>query len=211
VMVKIFTGIKMEVSKKSRALRFNQKPSVIWFTGLSGSGKSTSAVALEHQLFTMGYSTYLLDGDNVRNGLCSDLGFSESDRAENIRRAGEVAKLMVDAGLIVLVSFISPFRRERQMARQMLQPGEFLEVYVNTPISVCETRDPKGLYKKARAGEIRNFTGIDSPYEAPQHPEIELNTASESMDDVVRILLCGLQQFGILPNTSTLVRGLSEG
>lgn len=190
---------KMDVSKKSRALRFNQKASVIWFTGLSGSGKSTSANALERQLFAMGYNTYLLDGDNVRHGLCSDLGFSERDRVENIRRVGEVAKLMVDAGLIVLVSFISPFRRERQMVRQMLQPGEFLEVYVNTPINVCESRDPKGLYKKARAGEIRNFTGIDSPYEAPENPEIELNTTRESMDDVVRILLGGLQQFGILP------------
>lgn len=189
----------MDVSKKSRAQRFNQKAAVIWFTGLSGSGKSTSANALERQLFAMGYNTYLLDGDNVRHGLCSDLGFSERDRVENIRRVGEVAKLMVDAGLIVLVSFISPFRRERQMVRQMLQPGEFLEVYVNTPINVCESRDPKGLYKKARAGEIRNFTGIDSPYEAPESPEIELNTAHVSMDDAVRILLGGLQRFGILP------------
>jgi bifunctional enzyme CysN/CysC len=193
---------KMDVSKKSRAQRFNQKAAVVWFTGLSGSGKSTSANALERQLFAMGYNTYLLDGDNVRHGLCSDLGFSERDRAENIRRVGEVAKLMVDAGLIVLVSFISPFRRERQTVRQMLQPGEFLEVYVNTPINVCESRDPKGLYKKARAGEIRNFTGIDSPYEAPESPEIELNTANVSMDEVVRILLGGLQQLGILPKKS---------
>jgi len=192
------TGIPMNVSKNVRALRFNQKPVVIWFTGLSGSGKSSSANALEHQLFTMGYSTYLLDGDSVRQGLCSDLGFSERDRAENIRRAGEVAKLMLDAGLIVLVSFISPFRRERQMVRQMFRPGEFLEVYVSTPLDVCESRDPKGLYKKARAGEVRNFTGIDSPYEAPEYPEIELNTAQESPEDVIRILLRGLQESGVL-------------
>ncbi len=165
----------MDVNKASRAQRFKQKPAVIWFTGLSGSGKSTAANALEKALFAMGFSTYVLDGDNVRHGLCSDLGFTDRDRVENIRRVGEVAKLMVDAGQLVLVSFISPFRRERQMVRQMVGPGEFFEVYVNTPLSVCEQRDPKGLYKKARSGEIRNFTGIDSPYEAPDNPELEIN------------------------------------
>ena len=189
----------MNITKISRAERLNQKAAVIWFTGLSGAGKSTSASALESQLFAMGYKTYLLDGDLVRHGLCSDLGFDERGRAENVRRIGEVAKLMADAGLIVLVSLISPFLRERQMVRQMLKPGEFLEVYVNTPIDVCESRDPKGLYKKARGGEIRNFTGIDSPYEAPKNPEIELNTAKISEEEVVMTLLAGLQQFGILP------------
>ena len=189
----------MNITNITRAERLNQKLAVIWFTGLSGAGKSTSANALECQLFAMGYKTYLLDGDLVRHGLCADLGFDERDRIENVRRVGEVAKLMADAGLIVLVSLISPFRRERQMVRQMLRPGEFLEVYVNTPIGVCESRDPKGLYEKARRGEIRNFTGIDSPYEAPKNPEIELNTTNISRDEVVRILLAGLQQFGILP------------
>ncbi|WP_338057806.1 sulfate adenylyltransferase subunit CysN [Teredinibacter turnerae] len=188
----------MDVSKKTRAERFKQKPAIIWFTGLSGSGKSTTANALEKQLFAMGYSTYLLDGDNVRHGLCSDLGFSDRDRIENIRRVGEVAKLMVDAGQIVLVSFISPFRRERQMVRQMVEPGEFFEVFVNTPIDVCETRDPKGLYKKARAGEIRNFTGIDSPYEAPISPEIEVNTAQADLDMLVRELLKRLKEYSVI-------------
>lgn len=188
----------MDVSKKTRAERFQQKPAIIWFTGLSGSGKSTTANALEKQLFSMGYSTYLLDGDNVRHGLCSDLGFSDRDRVENIRRVGEVAKLMVDAGQIVLVSFISPFRRERQMVRQMVEPGEFFEVYVNTPLTVCEDRDPKGLYKKARAGEIRNFTGIDSPYEAPVNPEIELNTADQNLDSLVSNLLKRLKSYSVI-------------
>ncbi|TVZ41289.1 bifunctional enzyme CysN/CysC [Alteromonadaceae bacterium 2753L.S.0a.02] len=188
----------MDVTKQTRAERFNQKPAMIWFTGLSGSGKSTTANALEKQLFAMGYSTYLLDGDNVRHGLCSDLGFSERDRVENIRRVGEVAKLMVDAGQIVLVSFISPFRRERQMVRQMVEPGEFFEVFVNTPLDVCEERDPKGLYKKARAGEIRNFTGIDSPYEAPLSPEIEVNTAGQEINDLVMSILKKLKIYGVI-------------
>lgn len=188
----------MNVDKKARADRFRQKPSIIWFTGLSGSGKSSSADALERQLFAMGYSTYLLDGDNVRHGLCSDLGFSDRDRVENIRRVGELAKLMVDAGHIVLVSFISPFLRERQMVRQMVEPGEFLEVYVNTPLSVCESRDPKGLYKKARAGEIRHFTGIDSPYEPPLNAEIELDASDLTADQISAILLRGLKGYGVI-------------
>lgn len=188
----------MEVTKQSRAQRFKQKPAVIWFTGLSGSGKSTTANVLEQKLFEMGYCTYLLDGDNVRHGLCSDLGFSDRDRVENIRRVGEVAKLMVDCGQIVLVSFISPFRRERQMVRQMVDPGEFFEVFVNTPLAVCEDRDPKGLYKKARAGEIRNFTGIDSPYEAPENPEIEVNTANADPGALVEELLVKLREYRII-------------
>ncbi len=148
---------------------------VVWFTGLSGSGKSTLAGALEQALHQRGVSTYLLDGDNVRHGLCGDLGFSEGDRKENIRRVGEVAKLMVDAGLVVLTAFISPHRAERRKVRDMLGAGRFLEVFVDTPLALCEARDPKGLYKKARAGELRHFTGIDAAYEAPEQPDIHLD------------------------------------
>jgi len=158
------------VDKNLRAELKQQKPAVLWFTGLSGAGKSTIAGALETRLAQLGYHTYLLDGDNVRHGLCSDLGFSEQDRRENIRRIGELAKLMADAGLIVLTAFISPHRAERQMVRDLLPESEFMEVYVNTSLEVCEQRDPKGLYKKARAGEIANFTGIDSAYESPLDP-----------------------------------------
>ncbi|BDH44788.1 adenylyl-sulfate kinase [Salmonella enterica subsp. enterica serovar Choleraesuis] len=148
---------------------------VLWFTGLSGSGKSTLAGAVEQRLFQLGVRTYLLDGDNVRHGLCSDLGFSESDRKENIRRVGEVARLMVDGGLVVLTAFISPYRSERDRVRERLDSGRFWEIFVDTPLAICEQRDPKGLYRKARAGEIKNFTGIDSVYEAPEQPEIRLN------------------------------------
>jgi len=158
------------IDKEFRSKLKKQKPVVLWFTGLSGAGKSTVAGALETKLAQAGYHTYLLDGDNVRHGLCSDLGFSEQDRRENIRRIGELAKLMADAGLIVLSAFISPHRAERQLVREMLPEGEFLEVFVNTSLEVCEQRDPKGLYKKARAGEIPNFSGIDSEYEAPVNP-----------------------------------------
>ncbi|EMS9951100.1 adenylyl-sulfate kinase [Enterobacter hormaechei subsp. xiangfangensis] len=147
---------------------------VLWFTGLSGSGKSTVAGALEEALHQQGVSTYLLDGDNVRHGLCSDLGFSDEDRKENIRRVGEVASLMADAGLVVLTAFISPHRAERQMVRERVGQNRFIEVFVDTPLAICEARDPKGLYKKARAGELRNFTGLDSVYEAPESPEIHL-------------------------------------
>ena len=154
----------------------NQTPRLLWFTGLSGSGKSTIANEVEKLLFTMNRHTFLLDGDNVRHGLNRDLGFTEADRIENIRRVGEVAKLMVDAGLIVLTAFISPFRAERQMVRDLLPEGEFIEIFVDTPLEVAEARDVKGLYKKARAGQLKNFTGIDSPYEAPESPEIRVNT-----------------------------------
>lgn len=186
------------VDKSMRAKRFNQKPTLIWFTGLSGSGKSTSACALEEKLFSLNYNTYCLDGDNVRHGLCSDLGFSNDDRNENIRRVGEVAKLMLDAGFIVVASFISPFIREREMVRQMLKPGEFIEVYVNTLIDVCEQRDPKGLYKKARDGEIKNFTGIDSPYEAPTNHEIEINPGDQTTDEIVEQLMNSLKQLKVI-------------
>ena len=163
------------INKVSRAQQKGQKPCVLWFTGLSGSGKSTVANALEIRLRKLGRHSYLLDGDNVRHGLNKDLGFTDQDRVENIRRVAEVSKLMVDAGLIVVVSFISPFRSERRMARELVEHDEFIEVYMDTPLAVCEQRDPKGLYKKARAGEIKNFTGIDSDYEAPESAEIALH------------------------------------
>ncbi|MCA1178091.1 MULTISPECIES: adenylyl-sulfate kinase [unclassified Pantoea] len=163
------------VTRDEREQQHGHQGVVLWFTGLSGSGKSTVAGALEQVLHRAGVSTYLLDGDNVRHGLCRDLGFSDDDRKENIRRVGEVAKLMVDAGLVVLTAFISPHRAERQMVRDLLGAGQFIEVFVDTPLAVCEARDPKGLYKKARAGELRNFTGIDSVYEAPDAPEIHLD------------------------------------
>ena len=182
------------IDKAFRSQLKKQKPVVLWFTGLSGAGKSTVAGALETRLAQAGFHTYLLDGDNVRHGLCSDLGFSEQDRRENIRRIGELAKLMADAGLIVLSAFISPHRAERQLVREMLPEGEFLEVFVNTSLEVCEQRDPKGLYKKARAGEIANFTGIDSEYEAPIHPEIDLRAGEKSIEALVEDCLAALKE-----------------
>ncbi|MEQ9877037.1 adenylyl-sulfate kinase [Pectobacterium aroidearum] len=164
-----------DVTRESREKLHGHQGVVIWFTGLSGSGKSTLAGALEQALHARGVSTYLLDGDNVRHGLCRDLGFTDDDRRENIRRVGEVAKLMVDAGLVVLTAFISPHRAERKMVQDLLGEGQFIEVFVDTPLATCEARDPKGLYKKARAGELRNFTGIDSAYEAPEAPDSHLD------------------------------------
>lgn len=166
-----------QLDKTARSAQKRQRPCVLWFTGLSASGKSTTANAVEQKLYELGHHTYLLDGDNVRHGLNKDLGFSDSDRVENIRRIGEMSKLFADAGLIVLSAFISPFRADRQMVRDLVGAGEFIEIHMSTPLSVCEQRDPKGLYKKARQGEIKNFTGIDSAYEEPDRPEIILNTA----------------------------------
>ncbi|RJX72252.1 adenylyl-sulfate kinase [Vibrio sinensis] len=186
------------VDKVFRAKIKQQRPAVLWFTGLSGAGKSTIAGALENQLAELGYHTYLLDGDNVRHGLCNDLGFSDQDRRENIRRIGELAKLMADAGLIVLSAFISPHRAERQLVRDLLPEGEFLEVYVNASLDVCEQRDPKGLYKKARAGQISNFTGIDSDYEAPLAPEVDLPAGELPIEALVEQCIRVLQQKGII-------------
>jgi bifunctional enzyme CysN/CysC len=181
------------IARDDHAVMKNQTPRVLWFTGLSGSGKSTIANEVEKQLFLMNRHTFLLDGDNVRHGLNRDLGFTETDRIENIRRVGEVAKLMADAGLIVLTAFISPFRAERQMVRGMLPPGEFIEIFVDTPLEVAEARDVKGLYKKARSGDLKNFTGIDSPYEAPEKPEIRVNTVDmtpeEAAEHIIRQIM----------------------
>ena len=175
---------QLAIDKPARAAQKNQKACVLWLTGLSGAGKSATANAVEQRLHAMGRHSYTLDGDNLRHGLTKDLGFTAADRVENVRRIAEVAKLFADAGLIVLVSVISPFRDERRMAREMMDEGEFIEVFVDCPIEVCEQRDPKGLYRKARSGEIRNFTGVDSPYEPPEHPEIVLKTAERSVDEI---------------------------
>jgi bifunctional enzyme CysN/CysC len=182
----------VEVTKAARAAAKRQKPCVLWLTGLSGAGKSTIANLLEKKLHAAGHHTYLLDGDNVRHGLTKDLGFTAEDRVENIRRVAEAAKLMVDAGLIVLTAFISPFRAERRMARRLLQEGEFFEVFVDAPLALAEARDPKGLYKKARRGEIKNFTGIDSPYEAPETPEIRVDTAALDPESAAQEILAEL-------------------
>jgi len=188
----------VSVDKATRAALKRQKPVVVWFTGLSGSGKSTIANALEQRLLARGCHSYLLDGDNVRHGLNRDLGFTAADRVENIRRIAEVAKLLVDSGLIVLTAFISPYRAERDMARQLLEEGEFIEVYVDTPLEVAEARDAKGLYRKARRGELKNFTGIDAPYEAPQSPELRINTADCTADEAAERVLALLEARGIL-------------
>ncbi len=187
----------LDVDKKTRARQKRQKACVLWLTGLSGAGKSTIANRVEKRLSAEGHHTYLLDGDNVRHGLNKDLGFTAQDRVENIRRVAEVAKLMVDAGLIVLVSFISPFRAERRMARALFEPGEFFEVFVDTPLAEAERRDAKGLYRKARRGELKNFTGIDSPYETPENPEIRIDTTSVSPEEAAERIVSELGAAGI--------------
>ncbi len=186
----------LDVNKEAHARLKSQKPAILWFTGLSGAGKSTIANIVEKRLHAEGRHTYLLDGDNVRHGLNRDLGFTEADRVENIRRVAEVSRLMVDAGLIVLVSFISPFRAERRMARELVAEDEFIEVYCDTPLDVAEARDVKGLYKKARAGEIKNFTGIDSPYEPPEHPEIRLESGARSPEELADAVIALLRARG---------------
>lgn len=178
-----------QVDKSSRVKLKDHQPCIIWFTGLSGSGKSTVANALEETLHANGVHTYLLDGDNIRHGLCGDLGFSEKDRQENIRRVGEVAKLMVDAGLVVLSAFISPSKAERDAIRSHVEEHEFIEVFLDTPFAVCEQRDPKGLYKKARSGELSQFTGIDSKYEKPDNPELTINTEQLAVTNSVERIM----------------------
>lgn len=181
------------VNKSQRSEQKGHKPVILWFTGFSGSGKSTVAGALESALHQQGVHTYLLDGDNVRHGLCKDLSFSDEDRVENIRRVGELSKLMIDAGLVVLTAFISPFQAERDMVRKLVSDGEFIEVFLDTPLDVCEQRDPKGLYKKARAGEIKHFTGIDSDYQVPVSPEIRIDTSANSLEQSVQQLVAYLK------------------
>jgi bifunctional enzyme CysN/CysC len=182
----------LDITREARAEIKNQRPGVLWFTGLSGSGKSTIANLVEKKLHALGKHTFLLDGDNVRHGLNKDLGFTEADRIENIRRVGEVARLMTDAGLIVLTAFISPFRAERDLARSLTPEGEFFEVFIDTPLDVAEARDVKGLYKKARSGALKNFTGIDSPYEAPENPEIRIDTTKISPADAAELIVAKL-------------------
>lgn len=184
----------LDVRKTHRAGQKGQRPLVLWFTGLSGAGKSTIANLVEKQLHAMGRHTYLIDGDNVRQGLNKDLGFTDADRIENIRRVAEVAKLMVDAGLIVITAFISPFRAERAMARSLFGAGEFVEAFVDTPLEIAEKRDVKGLYRKARSGELRNFTGIDSPYEAPETPELQIQTVGCTAEEAAARVIAQVRE-----------------
>ena len=186
------------VSSDDRRQAKGQKPAVLWFTGLSACGKSTIANTVDHMLHEKGYHTYLLDGDNVRMGLNKNLGFSAEDREENIRRIGEVAKLFVDAGLITLTAFISPYRQDRDNCRALVEEGEFVEVFVDASLETCEKRDPKGLYKKARAGEIKGFTGIDDPYEAPEKPELTLDSDNKDVDTLAAEVVDYLEQNGYL-------------
>jgi len=193
---------QQHISKKQRASLKKQKPCLLWYTGLSGSGKSTVANAVDALLFKLGCHSYLLDGDNVRHGLNGDLGFSDDSRVENIRRIGEVSKLFLDAGLIVSTAFISPFAQDRASARAKLEADEFIEVYIDTPINICEQRDPKGLYKKARAGEIKDFTGIDSSYDVPQSPEIHVKTAEQTIQACAEQIVSYLAEQGFISVTS---------
>ena len=186
------------ITRADREKLHQHKSIILWFTGLSGSGKSTLAHAVEDYLYKIGISTFVLDGDNVRHGLCSDLGFNNLDRVENIRRIGELAKLMTEAGVITLTAFISPFKSDRNSARKLVPHGDFLEIYCKCPIETCETRDVKGLYKKARAGQIPFFTGIESPYEAPEHPELVVNTQEQSLEESVQSVVSLLRQRGVI-------------
>lgn len=186
------------VTRTRREQQNNHKSVILWFTGLSGAGKSTLAHAVEEHLYQSGCRTYVMDGDNVRHGLCGDLGFSEQDRKENIRRIGNVSKLFLEAGVIVLTAFISPFRSDRQLVRNMVLHGDFLEIHCNTPLEICEQRDVKGLYRKARNGEIKDFTGISSPYEAPEKAELTVQTGEQSLDTCVEQVLALLRERGII-------------
>ena len=186
------------VDRAARAEQRGHRSAILWFTGLSGAGKSTLANAVNQALFERGLATYVLDGDNVRHGLCKDLGFSDADREENIRRIGEVAKLFLDAGVIVLTAFVSPFRADRDKARALVADGDFLEIHCAADLAVCESRDPKGLYAKARAGQIKEFTGISSPYEAPEKPELCLDTGAQDLEQCVAAVINLLEERGVL-------------
>ena len=187
------------VTRAARAHQRGHRSAILWFTGLSGAGKSTLANAVNGALFEQGLACYVLDGDNVRHGLCKDLGFSDADREENIRRIGEVAKLFLDAGVVVLTAFVSPFKADRDRARALVESGDFIEIHCAADLSTCEERDTKGLYAKARAGEIKEFTGISSPYEAPESPELRVDTGSQSLEDSVTQVLTYLQSSGVIP------------
>lgn len=191
------------VDRSSQAERQGHNSAILWFTGLSGSGKSTLANAVNAELFTRGLSSYVLDGDNIRHGLCKDLGFSDHDREENIRRIGEVAKLFLDAGVIVLTAFVSPFRADRDKARGLVGEGDFIEIHCAADLQACENRDPKGLYAKARAGEIKEFTGISSPYEAPAAPELRVETGTLNVDQCVELVMRELESREILPSPAS--------
>ena len=190
------------VDRSARAEQRGHRSAILWFTGLSGSGKSTLANAVNAALFEQGLATYVLDGDNVRHGLCKDLGFSDADREENIRRIGEVAKLFLDSGVIVLTAFVSPFRADRDKARALVEDGDFFEIHCAADLDVCESRDPKGLYAKARAGVIKEFTGISSPYEAPEHPELTIDTGAQELSQSVALVINALQSRGVIPVAS---------
>jgi len=192
------TWHESKVTKEDRQKLTKHKSAVLWFTGLSGAGKSTVSVAVEKELHDRGIHTYILDGDNIRHGLNNNLGFSPEDRKENIRRIGEVSKLFVDAGIITLTAFISPYREDRQMVRELLGEGEFIEVYVKCSLEECEKRDPKGLYKKARAGEIKGFTGIDAPYEVPENPELTIETDKQPLEESVKQVIQYLIEKGYI-------------
>jgi adenylylsulfate kinase len=187
------------VDRAARADKRGHRSAILWFTGLSGSGKSTLANAVNAALFERGLGTYVLDGDNVRHGLCKDLGFSDADREENIRRIGEVAKLFLDAGVIVLTAFVSPFRADRDKARDLVEVGDFFEIFCAADLDVCESRDPKGLYAKARSGAIKEFTGISSPYEAPNTPELKIDTGAQDLAESVNVVIKALQDKGVIP------------
>ena len=187
------------VDRAARADKRGHRSAILWFTGLSGSGKSTLANAVNAALFERGLGTYVLDGDNVRHGLCKDLGFSDADREENIRRIGEVAKLFLDAGVIVLAAFVSPFRADRDKARDLVEAGDFFEIFCAADLDVCESRDPKGLYAKARSGAIKEFTGISSPYEAPDTPELKIDTGAQDLAESVNVVIKALQDKGVIP------------
>jgi adenylylsulfate kinase len=187
------------VDRAARADKRGHRSAILWFTGLSGSGKSTLANAVNAALFERGLGTYVLDGDNVRHGLCKDLGFSDADREENIRRIGEIAKLFLDAGVIVLTAFVSPFRADRDKARDLVEVGDFFEIFCAADLNVCESRDPKGLYAKARSGAIKEFTGISSPYEDPDNPELKIDTGAQDLAESVNVVIKALQDKGVIP------------